>query len=55
MTGLDERTKILGTIAIVGLVTLGFYLVPSKPQQQLVTPEVMAEVDRLDKFLKETP
>lgn len=55
MAGLDERTKIFGTIAVVGLVTLGLYLVPQKPQQQLLTPEAMAEVDRLDKFLKETP
>lgn len=29
---LDERTKIFGAIAIAGLVTLGLYLVPTKPQ-----------------------
>lgn len=56
MAGLDERTKIFGAIAIGAVLTLGVLsLTPQKPQQVLVTPEVMSEVDRLDKFLKETP
>lgn len=56
MAGLNERTKIFGAIALGVILTIGVYSVTPKPQQQqLLTPEVMTEVDRLDKFLKETP